>query len=268
MEQVRCPVCQDLFNEYQLIKPYRCNIHGICEECLDKWSGTCPLCRSLPTRTVEYYDDGENIRVERWKNADGKLHREFLPALIQYFRTGEIATQLWCRNGKRDNDNAPAAMSFYQTGSIRLECWYKQGRKFREYGPTTTEFNSDGSVYTKWWYEDGKLYHSMEYYPSGELQTENWFKDRKLHRGGDYPAQIEYLLNGEVQSNIWYDEGDKLREVIYYENGSTAEKMSKTGLSRWGRNGVNEKGKLRKGYYYAKGGWLMRKSRRLNRMIN
>ena len=266
MEQARCPCCRDFFNVNELIKPYRCNIHGICEPCLDNWSGSCPLCRSLPTRSVGYYQDGETIRVERWRNADGKLHREFLPAFISYFQDGGINVQIWYKNGKRDRVHGPAAVNYWQNGNTRIQNWIVNGKFHRDHGPASIEYYEEGLIKNKVWFEEnGKSYRSLNYYPTGELHMDSWVKDDIMHRDGNNPALTEYFKDGKVHFQCWIYEGDEQRKVFYYEDGSTAEKMSEGGLQRWGRNGVNEKGKLIKGYYYAKGGWLMRKSPRLNR---
>jgi len=224
------------------------------------------LCRSLPTRSVGYHYDGETIRVERWKNANGKLHREFLPAFISYFQDGGINIQIWYNNGKRDRVHGPAAVSYWPNGNTRIQNWLVNGKFYRDHGPASIEYYNEGVIKIKVWFdENGKSYRSLRYYPTGELRCETWLKNDVVHRDGIHPALIEYLRDGKVESYIWSQEGSVHRKLIFYEDGTTAEKMSTEGVQRWGRHGVNEKGKLRKGYYYAKGGWLMRKSQRLNR---
>jgi hypothetical protein len=83
----------------------------------------------------------------RWKNAEGKYHREDGPAVI--YPNG---SEWWYTNGKYHREDGPAVT--YPNGD---EEWFINGERHREDGPAVTYPNGDEE-----WYLNGKHYKTPE----------------------------------------------------------------------------------------------------------
>lgn len=94
--------------------------------------------RELDERPTEIAADGTRY----WRNAEGQLHRESGPAVIE-----ADGTQRWYLNGKRHRDGGPAAE--LPNG---LRKWYRHGKLHRTDGPAVEK--ADG---TREWWVDGEF---------------------------------------------------------------------------------------------------------------
>jgi len=123
----------------------------------------------------------------KWRNKEGKLHREDGPAK-------EYPTQQrWYRNGHLHRDDGPAIVEADGTRE-----WYRNGRLHRDDGPAVE--HPDGF---KAWYRRGKLHREdgpAREGPYGRF----WFRNGKRHRE-DGPA-FE-LPDGTKE---WYIDGEEL----------------------------------------------------------
>ena len=54
----------------------------------------------MSDEVISYYDDGKPIYQKEWF-LNGKLHREDVPAVISYYRSGDIEYEVWYLNGKQ-----------------------------------------------------------------------------------------------------------------------------------------------------------------------
>lgn len=85
--------------------------------------------------------DRSDPRITIWCNAQGKLHRNFGPAI----ETVE-GTQYWYQNGLVHREDGPALVRADGT-----QVWYRNGRRHREDGPAVVW--PEG---TKEWWVNGK----------------------------------------------------------------------------------------------------------------
>jgi antitoxin component YwqK of YwqJK toxin-antitoxin module len=83
---------------------------------------------------------------EKWKNADGVLHRDDGPAIIIYFSNGTIESESFYINGKLHREDGPAIIIYFSNGTIESESFYISDKLHREDGPSQIYYNSDGSI--------------------------------------------------------------------------------------------------------------------------
>jgi hypothetical protein len=146
----------------------------------------------------------------KWRNKEGKLHREDGPACEypsgakEWYRDGKLhrddgpakeypTQQRWYRNGHLHRDDGPAIVDADGTRE-----WYRNGRQHRDDGPAVE--HPDGF---KAWYRRGKLHRDDG--PACEAPDGRfWFRNGKRHRE-DGPA-FE-LADGRTK---WYIDGVEL----------------------------------------------------------
>lgn len=116
---------------------------------------------SRPER--EYWSNG-NLRKEIWLNEKGQRYREKgLPAVIYYYKNGNIEIERWYEEGKQQREKGPSAIHYYEDGNIKREFWYKDTRRrHREDGPAYILYDKNGNIQREDYYLNGKEYTNFE----------------------------------------------------------------------------------------------------------
>lgn len=71
------PKCSICFEEKNLFNKYKCNSHGICDDCFNNWhihNNTCPICREFEIITNQIQEEqniliiniNENYLIREW----------------------------------------------------------------------------------------------------------------------------------------------------------------------------------------------------------
>ena len=83
------------------------------------------------------------------------------------------------------------------------------------------------------------------YYISGNIKTESWWYNGELHRDDDLPACTEYSCGGIIYrswikhdkyhrecgpARVWYDIDGNVQKQIYYNEGVEYEPITKSAL--------------------------------------
>jgi antitoxin component YwqK of YwqJK toxin-antitoxin module len=123
---------------------------------------------------------------EEWLNKDNERHREDCPAIIIYYKNGNIEFELYSLNGKQHREDGPAYTVYYENGNIKYEAYYLNGKGYRKNGPAT-----------------------IRYYENGRIEFEAYYLNGTAHRE-DGPAEIWYCENGNIESEKYY-----LNDFIY-----------------------------------------------------
>ncbi len=172
------------------------------------------------------------VVVEEWREGGGALHRDALPAYIEFRGDGSLRLIRWYRHGEPHREGLAAALVYYPSGRLQGEQWFLDGQAYRPNGlPVLTEYREDGSIERRQWNErrtDGQSIpaHQAAFRFDGTLRGENWRVDGKLHRE-DGPAIREYRRNGSLKAEHWFREGNRFRvngpgAVMYREDGSVS----------------------------------------------
>lgn len=109
------------------------------------------------TETKTYYPTGVLRNIKRSiKGHD--CHCDNAPALISYYKTGQISSESWRQKQKCHRIDGPAVTKYYPNGKIKKESWWYNGERHRDNNPATIAYRPDGSVqYTSWWYHGTHL---------------------------------------------------------------------------------------------------------------
>ncbi len=213
----------------------------------------------------------KTFREECYRLPDGSLYREDGPSRILKHIDGSVRLEAWTTSidpkslGKSHRLGGPAWIYYYQgTGIKEIEEWYIHDNFYRKDGPALIKRNEDGTINKEEWYtlnnptgfrspyrKDGPAI--IEYYrDSGTKMREHWytspahikrwFLGGPLHRIGK-PAYIEYMENGKIKEEEWYNHGKRhrpskdgpailhknddgtVRFEEYWENGSNSYKV-------------------------------------------
>ena len=183
---------------------------------------------------IKVSKDGVVLSEEYYLN--GKKHREDGPASIYYRENGSVEFEAWDRDGKlyRNPEDGPTLIDYYPNGNVARErwCWRYIDEKHRTDGPALIYYNEDGSVERKEWWRYDKKHRTdgpavITYYLDGTVKSEEWYQDWELHRE-DGPATIYYRENGTLEFEAWYRDGELTREdgpaSIYTLDGSVERK--------------------------------------------
>lgn len=93
-------------------------------------------------------------------------------------------------NGKFHCETKPAIIEYYINGNIKTELWYYNGVLHRAYDfPACIGYN-----------------------PSGMISYQSWMKHDVYYRECG-PARVWYDINGNVQKQIYYNEGVKYEPI-------------------------------------------------------
>lgn len=78
----------------------------------------------------------------------GLVHAEDKPAVILYFKTGTLESEIYCRNGLWHREDKPAITNYYQSGKVKSEYFYVNGRLHRngKTKPAIIWYDEEGSV--------------------------------------------------------------------------------------------------------------------------
>ena len=136
------------------------------------------LIHSDPAYQVLYQVAGETPpccleQTIRWRDEDGRLHRDNGPAMIW-----PDGAQYWYQHGKCHRDDGPAVIK--PDGKY----WYKHSKLHRDDGPA--RIWPDGR---KHWYQHGRLHRDDGPAVIKADGTQGWYQHDKLHRD-DGPAWI------------------------------------------------------------------------------
>ena len=142
----------------------------------------------LPDNIIEspeYIDSMfNNIKNSIEHNKNGKLHREYGPAIIGFDENGKIIMEKWYNNGELHRKDGPAYIEYDENGKMYFETWYNYGKLHRKDGPAYIEYDENGEiVYEKWYInnvlhrEDGPAKISSD----GYLKYEEWYNDGNLY---------------------------------------------------------------------------------------
>lgn len=110
----------------------------------------------------EYYKNG-NIRIVRYFNNNGKLHRKNGPAVISYLIDGEKNEERYFINGEMHRKDRPAII-YYVNNEENLKEYWINGKLHRIDGPAVIWYFENGRIDIKNYYINGILYNDMFLY--------------------------------------------------------------------------------------------------------
>jgi len=71
-----------------------------------------------------YYSEETKIQREQYYNSKDKLHRVDSPAVIWYYKSGEIEGEYYYINGKRHRLDGPAQIWYLESGEIEYKYYF------------------------------------------------------------------------------------------------------------------------------------------------
>lgn len=171
---------------------------------LELWSTCCTMRPKTVLRTRGYIlEDYKYFSTQDQHRTDG-------PAVIGYYRYGQVRLQAWYTNGQQHRTDGPALIEYYECGRVKASVWYLYGKHHRVDGPAVMKYNNDGQPCVCEWYLNGK-HHRVDgpaatiYYEDGARVSE-WCLDGKKHRD-DGPAEMYWTKSGEMGRTWWYKHG-------------------------------------------------------------
>lgn len=93
---------------------------------------------------------------------DGGYHRENLPAVINYYKSGRVQTEEYFIKNKRHRYGGPASIDYYEDGKVRVEYYVIEGKPHREDGPSTIIYSPNGCVRDEFYYLNGIKYTDQD----------------------------------------------------------------------------------------------------------
>tara|TARA_R110002033_G_scaffold167447_1_gene206587 strand:- start:2350 stop:3081 length:732 start_codon:yes stop_codon:yes gene_type:complete len=184
--------------------------------------------------TIHIYEDKlKRIRLKKWINKDGELHRLDGPAYIRQTFDEIPITKKWYEYGSLHREWGPAYKHYDKLGNLIETRWYKLGKLHNEDGPACTYLRERANISqhpTKlidiFAYEDrpfNKYGHSYIRYkqygpvecaaylmdiPLNNIISERCFLLSETHtfimHGDDGPAYIKFDNNGNTMEECWY----------------------------------------------------------------
>jgi hypothetical protein len=86
---------------------------------------------------------------------DGRMHRNYEPAYIEYNNKGVRVLSMWYSNNYLNNYYGPAYVEKYATGEIKVQQYFSFGRVHREDGPAIIFYDQKGNILKKEYYIKG-----------------------------------------------------------------------------------------------------------------
>lgn len=87
----------------------------------------------------------------KWMDGRWKRHRENKPAIIEWHGNGQIAHEVWYKNGNETREDAPnnlpAESRWFENGNKMSETWFKDGHVVKQ-----NQWNQHGMKYNNWNY--------------------------------------------------------------------------------------------------------------------
>ena len=116
-------------------------------------------------------------KINDWRyetfNENGKSHSyDDLPAVINYYKDGELNSLYWCKDGENHRDgDEPANVNYDINGKITRIIYYKNGRVHRDKNrPADIAFYQDGNRKIENWYINGIIQKAVYYNKYGNVE--------------------------------------------------------------------------------------------------
>ena len=81
-------------------------------------------------KPITTYYDNDAVCSRSWYRDS---HRTDIPAIIHYYPSGKVKSELWWIHGKYHRTNGPALIKRNQSGGISLQKWYLNGEEIFPY---------------------------------------------------------------------------------------------------------------------------------------
>lgn len=154
-----------------------------------------------------------------WKNFEGLLDRQDLPAIISLYNNRQLKYKayFWARRCHVEiTKNIPAITEYFENGNIKSCMWYSYGYLHRQNGPAHIEYYSSGRLKYEQYWQMGKRHRDIEpaiinYFENGQIQSMGWYQNGKAHRDKD-PGMIVYYNNGQIKSQCYWVDDDIHRD--------------------------------------------------------
>lgn len=186
---------------------------------------------------IEYYDDFDEkgdplIMMEEWF-IEGKKNREGdLPAVIVYYKNGNIQTQEWWKNDElHREDDLPARIDYHASGYISEKHWSIYDEPLRQNSKVTSASYYDNkennleaetlNVYPDQQNEPSviRYYDDFDEKRNQLIEAKEWFnEDEKKHRDDGLPAVIVYDKNGNIIKQEFWENGMQM-QIEYFKDG-------------------------------------------------
>ena len=103
------------------------------------------------------FENGLISKLE-YRNEYGELHRnpEIGPAVIYYYRNGNIRFGSYWVKGNSHRLEGPAFISYYENGNIYYESYWVDNKCHRLDGPAHIEYYENGNISYKEYWINGK----------------------------------------------------------------------------------------------------------------
>ena len=105
-----------------------------------------------------------NIKSREYFNDNGQLHNEQGPAVVSWYKNGQLCYQEYYINDQLHNEQGPAVKVWYENGKLEWQEYYINDQQHNEQGPALER-----------WYENGQLW-VQEYWIEGNKVTETELK--------------------------------------------------------------------------------------------
>lgn len=160
--------------------------------------------RSYSAKFFINFDGEKNLTVLAWYTFDKKLHSyNDIPSLITYYDDKSIYCKYWNYDGNSMRlQDKPHVVRYYKNGNIQIERWHTK----TDGSPIYITYYENRNVKASIW-GDYPAYNSVYYYENGKKQMENWMYENELHRTNG-PAQIMYYPNGNLECELWRQQGN------------------------------------------------------------
>jgi antitoxin component YwqK of YwqJK toxin-antitoxin module len=78
---------------------------------------------------------------KKWFDKNSDYHREDGPALIWYYKNGNIRLEVYCSSKMKSKST-----EYYENGNAKREEYYLNGVMRRKNGPSQVDYNEDNSL--------------------------------------------------------------------------------------------------------------------------
>ena len=194
---------------------------------------------------VEIYDydrDTQNfyLKEKQWYDGYNSRGRVAEPAVVTYYPSGDIASELWFTEDVPDREDGPAVITYYVNGRVKTTEWWIAGEELTEEefnertNPQESTMTNEGPSRQVWRNRSGELHRRegpavIEFYSTGRKSLEEWWVDGERYRENiNLPDVVRYYNfdDNRIMREEWHQGNDELGRyddlpavIEYYVNG-------------------------------------------------
>jgi len=111
---------------------------------------------------LTFYENSTDIRSLEWYDDNFCLHRdEDEPSQIFFYKTGEVESENWFKNGTFHRELGPAKIHYWPNGTALVEFYFLNGLLTRMSSAAEIWYHHDGKIMDMKWFRNGIKYDPL-----------------------------------------------------------------------------------------------------------